>query len=356
MTAKGIQVSIVIACRNEIKHLDRLLGSVLGQDLETTSWEGIVADGMSDDGTWEALQEYAVRDSRLRVIRNPGRIVSTGLNAAIRLARGEIVIRMDAHTTYDSSYCQQCVLELERTGADNVGGPIRTLAVGLQARSIEAAYQSRFSSGSGISRDVKYEGWVDTVVYGCWRKETLERLGLFDETLVRNQDDELNFRLVRAGGKVWQSPSIISWYSPRSSLSKLFRQYFQYGFWKVAVIHKHRLLASWRHIVPILLVGLTMLLIASVPVCVVASATQPARILGIAALTLVIGYLSLNLLASFSAARRHGWTTLPWLPLVFATIHGAWGLGFLTGTVRLLAQPGFSFSVVTNSAVTRLSR
>ena len=235
-----------------------------------------------------------------------------------------------------------------------MGGPIRTRAVGVRARAIEAAYQSRFSNGSGISRDVNYEGWVDTVVYGCWRKETLERLGLFDETLVRNQDDELNFRLVRAGGKIWQSPSIISSYSPRSSLSKLFRQFFQYGFWKVAVIHKHRLLASWRHIVPILFISLTLLLIASVPVCVLAGATKLAGILGIAVLVLITGYLSLNLLASLSAARQHGWTICPWLPLVFATIHWAWGIGFLTGTFRLVAQPGFSFSL--NSAVTKLSR
>jgi succinoglycan biosynthesis protein ExoA len=355
-TYTNIQVSIITACRNEIRHLGRFMDSVLEQELETGSWEAIVADGMSDDGTWEALQEYASRDSHLRVIRNPGRIVSTGLNAAIRSARGRVIIRMDAHTTYDSSYCQKCVSELERTGADNVGGPIRTHAVGLRARAIEAAYKSGFSSGSGISRNVNYEGWVDTVVYGCWRKETLERLAFFDETLVRNQDDELNFRLLRGGGKIWQSPCIISSYSPRSSISKLFRQYFQYGFWKVAVICKHRLLASWRHIVPILFIGLTTLLIASVPVCVLVGATQLGRILGLAALVLVTGYISLNLLASFTAARRHGWSILPWLPLVFATLHWAWGLGFLTGTVRLLAQPGFRFSVVRSSAVTKLSR
>jgi len=353
-TNTNIQVSIIIACRNEIQQLGRFMESVLRQELETRCWEAIVADGMSDDGTWEALQEYAIRDSNLRVIRNPGRIVSTGLNAAIRSARGRVIIRMDAHTTYDSSYCQRCVSELERTGADNVGGPIRTYAVGLPARAIEAAYKCGFSSGSGISRDVNYEGWVDTVVYGCWRKETLERLGLFDETLVRNQDDELNFRLLRAGGKIWQSPSIISSYSPRSSLSKLFRQYFQYGFWKVAVIHKHRLLASWRHIVPILFISLTLLLIASAPVCVLAGATKLGHTLALAALALVTGYISVNLLASFSAARRDGWIIFPWLPLVFATIHWAWGLGFLTGTVRLLAQPRFSVSV--NSAVTKLSR
>jgi succinoglycan biosynthesis protein ExoA len=347
-----VHVSIIIACRNEIQHLAPFLDSVLAQDLENV-WEAIVADGLSDDGTWEALQERAAANSRLRVIRNPGRIVSTGLNAAIRAARGDIIIRMDAHTIYDPSYCRRCELELERTGADNVGGPIRTHAVGLRARAIEAAYQSRFSIGSGVSRDVNYEGWVDVVVYGCWRKATVEQLGCFDEMLVRNQDDELSFRLVRAGGRLWQSPSIVSFYSPRSSFSKLMRQYFQYGFWKAAVIQKHRQPASWRHVVPILFIALNSLLIASLPICALVGAMQLARILAIASMILLAGYISLNLLASFNAAHRHGWATFPWLPVAFATIHSGWGLGFLAGTLRIFTHHG---SVVTNSAATKLSR
>ena len=347
-----VQVSIVIACRNEIQHLAPFLESVLAQDLDKV-WEAIVADGLSDDGTWEALREYAAENSRLRVIRNPGRIVSTGLNAAIRAASGAIIIRMDAHTIYDPSYCSQCLVELERTGADNVGGPIRTHAVGSRARAIEAAYQSRFSTGNGISRDVNYEGWVDVVVYGCWRKVTLEQVGLFDETLVRNQDDELSFRLVRAGGKLWQSPSIVSFYSTRSSFSQLMRQYFQYGFWKVAVIRKHRLPASWRHVVPILFIALNILLIASLSICALLGAMQLARILAVASMIQLAGYISLNLLASLSAAHRHGWATFLWLPVAFATMHWGWGLGFLAGTFRLFAHPS---SVVTDSAVTKLSR
>ena len=347
-----VQVSIVIACRNEIQHLALFLESVLAQDLEN-EWEAVVADGLSDDGTWEVLHEYAVANSRLRVIRNPGRIVSTGLNAAIRAARGDIIIRMDAHTIYAPDYCRHCVLELERTGADNVGGPVRTHAVGSRARAIEAAYQSRFSTGSGVSRDVNYEGWVDVVVYGCWRKATLERLGFFDETLVRNQDDELSFRLVRAGGKLWQSPSIVSFYAPRSSFSKLMRQYFQYGFWKVAVIQKHRQPASWRHFVPILFIALDFSLIASLSICALVGAMQLAHVLAIASMILIAGYISLNLLASFNAAHRHGWATFPWLPVAFATIHSGWGLGFLAGTLRVFALAG---SAVTNHAVTKLSR
>jgi succinoglycan biosynthesis protein ExoA len=184
------------------------------------------------------------------VIDNPGRIVSTGLNSAIKAARGEIVVRMDAHTEYAPDYVQQCVAVLQETGADNVGGPARTRAETYLEKAVAAAYHSRFAVGGARFHDVNYEGWVDTVTYGCWRREAFDRFGYFDEELVRNQDDEHNLRIIRDGGKIWQSPKIRSWYRPRGSLSALFKQYMQYGYWKVRVIQKHKLPASWRHLVP----------------------------------------------------------------------------------------------------------
>ena len=194
--------------------------------------EIIIADGMSTDGTREELDRLCGGISNLRVISNSGKIVSTGLNAAIHISRGQFILRVDAHTTYSRDYCVRCVETIERTGADNVGGAARTLTRGLVASAVAAAYHSRFSTGGAPFHNEKHEGYVDTVPYGCWRKEKLEELGLFDETLVRNQDDELNLRLLRSGGKIWQSRDIISWYSPRSTLSALFRQYCQYGFGK----------------------------------------------------------------------------------------------------------------------------
>ena len=274
MSENSIQVSIIVACRNEGKHIRAFMDSLLTQDMAGLSWEAIIADGMSDDGTHEVLQDYATRCPQLKVIANAARIVSTGLNAAIGAAFGEIIIRMDAHTSYASDYCRQCVETLERTGADNVGGPARTNAVGVRARAVAAAFHSRFSTGGARFHDVSYEGWVDTVPYGCWRKTTLERIGLFDEMLVRNQDDELNLRLSRAGGKIWQSPTIVSWYSPRATLSNLFHQYFQYGFWKVAVIRKHRLPGSWRHGVPVAFILVNLILFSGMALCA-ASRGQP---------------------------------------------------------------------------------
>jgi succinoglycan biosynthesis protein ExoA len=336
---QDVRVTIIVACRNEIQHISDLLDSLLSQEMAGLSWEAIIADGMSDDGTSEVLKKYSVKSPQLRVIVNPGRIVSTGLNAAIRAARGEIIIRMDAHTAYAPDYCRLCVETLSHTGADNVGGPARTKAVGVRAQAVAAAYHSRFSSGGAKFHDARYEGWVDTLAYGCWRKTTLERIGLFDETLVRNQDDELNLRLTRAGGRIWQNPAIFSWYSARPNLSSLFHQYFQYGFWRVAVIRKHRLPGSWRQVVPIGFVLLNVFLLASIAVTGVAGTASWFHASLNLWLTLAAAYALATLTASVATARQHGWATLPYLPAVFATFHFSYGLGFLAGLRSFLSKP-----------------
>jgi GT2 family glycosyltransferase len=228
---------------------------------------------------------------------------------------------MDAHSEYASDYVRECLAVLNETGADNVGGPARTRASGYLQRTIAAAYHSRFASGGAKFHNVEYEGPVDTVPYGCWRRATLERVGLFDESLIRNQDDELNLRIVRSGGRVWQSPQIRSWYWPRASLRALFAQNFQYGFCKVAVIRKHGRPASWRHVVPgvAVLLGLALIIAAMFW-------RWPLAVAGV--------YVIASAIASVVTARRHGWDLLPVLPVVFATYQVAYGLGFLTATVR----------------------
>ncbi len=334
-----VRVSIVVACRNEINHIHDLLDSILAQDLDDIGWEAIIADGMSSDRTWEILESYATLHPEIRPISNLGRIVSTGLNAAITAARGDYIIRMDAHTSYSQDYVRKCIETIARTGADNVGGPARTRATGLRARAIAAAYRSRFSTGGARFHDPTYEGWVDTVPYGCWRRETLQAIGLFDETLVRNQDDELNLRLRRAGGKIWQDPAILSWYSPRHSLSGLCRQYMQYGFWKVAVIRKHRLPGSWRHIVP----GLFVLALAcSVLIAALGAILSSPWLLALMVQVwtgIAAAYASALLIASAVAAPRAGWATLIYLPFVFPVFHFSYGFGFVAGLLHLGSTP-----------------
>jgi succinoglycan biosynthesis protein ExoA len=174
---------------------------------------------------------------------------------------------------------------------------------------------------------------VDTVVFGCWRRSTLLRLGLFDEALVRNQDDELNLRITHSGGKVWQSPRIVSWYRPRATCSGLFQQYLQYGFWKVAVIGKHGRPASWRHVVPGTFVLFHFAMLLSLSLTTIAGAPSLFRTFAMAWAASLGLYALACLAAALFGAKRAGWAVLPFLPLVFVIYHVSYGAGFLAGVV-----------------------
>lgn len=324
-------VSIVIPCRNEVDHIERCLQSVIAQEPPANGFEVIVADGSSVDDTQDVITRFARRDPRVRLIDNPRKIVSAGMNAAIRAASGTIIVRMDAHTEYAPDYVRQCVLILTQTGADNVGGPARTRADGWIGKAVAAAYHSRFAVGGARFHDPNYEGYLDTVTYGCWRRESFDRFGYFDEELVRNQDDEHNLRITRAGGRIYQSPKIQSWYRPRNSLSALFRQYMQYGYWKVRVIQKHKLPASWRHLVPgVFVFALLLLAVCSL---VFALGSLPAvAFVSLAALGLsLLAYTVALILASIQTASHSGWKLLSILPFVFACYHFGYGFGFVRG-------------------------
>jgi len=253
------RIAIVVPCRNEMRHIDAFLASALEQQLpEGSTLQVVVADGASDDGTAERLRETAAREPRLLVIDNPARITSTGLNRAIMAAEADIVVRMDVHTSYASDYVLQCVRTLHSTGAACVGGAWRPVGEGFPQRAIARAFQSRFGSGGAASRRAALDGPVDTVYLGAWWRSALLSIGAFDESLARNQDDELALRITRAGGVVWQSSSIRSWYVPRASFGALFQQFWQYGYWKLAVIRKHKAPASLRHLVPVTFVALLL--------------------------------------------------------------------------------------------------
>ncbi|MCI1190567.1 glycosyltransferase family 2 protein [Calidifontimicrobium sp. SYSU G02091] len=315
-------VSVVVPCRNEAAHVDAFVASVLAQRLpDGVALELIVADGASDDGTRERLAALAAREPRLTVIDNPQRIVATGLNRALAAARGDVVVRMDVHTTYTDDYVAQCLVTLARTGADNVGGPWRAEGTGPWGRAIAAAFQSRWAAGGARSRSLSHDGPVDTVYLGCWPRATFERFGGFDETLVRNQDDEHNLRIVRGGGRVWQSPAIRSTYHPRESLAAFARQWLQYGYWKPFVMRKHGQPASARHLLPGAFVAALAL-------------SAAAALLGLGALPLA-ALVAVYTLAVFAlavdAAARSSWTLLPRLPVVIATQQLAYGAGTLLG-------------------------
>lgn len=322
------KVSIIIPCRNERHTIVECLDSILASDYPRELLEILVADGMSDDGTRPLLEEYSREHPTVRVIDNPQKIVSPGLNRAILAASGEIIVRIDAHSEYARDYIRQCVEVMRETGADNVGGAWRTRAHGYLPQAIALAFHSPFAAGGARSRDVNFSGDVDTVIYGCWRREKLIELGMFDEELVRNQDDELNLRITRGGGRIRQSARILSWYQPRPSIGALARQYSQYGYWKVRVIQKHKLPASIRHLVPGAFVG------SLLGLCLPALFFPPARWLFLGILSF---YLFANLSATVLTCRKPSdFKFLPVLPLVFAAYHFGYGYGFLRGVIDFL--------------------
>lgn len=316
-------VTVIMPIRNEADFIGRSLGSVLKQDYPATRMEVIVVDGMSDDSTRNQVTDCVTEHPNappVFVLDNPSKIVPTGMNLALSHAKGEVIIRVDGHCEIASSYIRRCVETLAETGADNVGGLQQAAGSTPVAHAIALATSSPFGVGGARFHYATKAGWADTVYLGAYRREVFERIGGFDEELVRNQDDELNFRLTQAGGKIWLDPSIRSVYYSRANLRKLWRQYYQYGLYKVLVIRKRGAVASLRHLVPAMFV---LALCASLLLVLVTR--RPAFGL------LVAGpYLMANVGASIWTARTH-WHALPLLPGTFSTLHFAYGLGFLVG-------------------------
>ena len=309
--------------RNEADYFERSLNGVLAQDYPSELMEVVVVDGMSDDGTRKIITDFQIRNpkSEIHILDNPGKIVPSGLNIGLRQAKGQIIIRVDGHCVIAADYMQHCVTVLEEIEADCVGGPMVTVGETWAARSIALAQSSSFGVGGVAFRTGPTKpGYVDTVAFGAYRREVFDRIGTFDEELVRNQDDEFNFRLIQAGGKIWLDPSIRSIYYSRANLRSLWKQYFEYGLYKLRVIQKRKAIPSWRHLVPATFV------LALLVTFVLASLNGQA----LWALVIAGPYVAANLIASLRTARSD-WNTLPLLPLAFLTLHLSYGIGFLWG-------------------------
>lgn len=313
-------VTIIMPIRNEADFIQRSLGAVLAQDYPQECLQILVADGMSDDGTRAIVSVLAAKHNNIRLLDNPRQIVPTAFNCALEEAQSAIIIRVDGHCEIAPDYVQRCVELLSEMNADNVGGPMNAVSEGTVAEAIALATSSPFGVGGARFHYATEPGWVDTVYLGAYRREVFDRIGRFDEELIRNQDDEFNFRLTQAGGKIWLDPSIRAIYYSRATLSGLWKQYYQYGLYKVRVIQKRQAIPSWRHLVP----GLFVLsLIFSFILTIF---TRKSTF----ALTVVAPYTIANLGASLWIGRRRP-ALLPFLPLAFATLHLAYGFGFLAG-------------------------
>ncbi len=318
-------VSVVLPVRNEEKYIAECIESVLRQDFCKDDMELILVDGDSEDKTVEIIERFANKYNFIKLYKNPQRTVQYALNIGIKNAVGEYLIRMDAHSEYANDYISKCVDYLEKTGAENVGGPMIAKGKTPIQNVIAAAYHSPFALGGGKFHDENYEGYADTVYLGAFRRETLLKLGLYDERLPCNEDDDLNFRLVESGGKIFITPKIKSVYYPRASYTALFKQYFRYGFWKVAVIKKHKKPARLSHLVPATFVA--FLILSSILSYFSKLADD------ISSFVLML-YFALSLYFSLKNSRVTSFADKLRLVWVHFILHTSYGLGFLCGIFK----------------------
>ncbi|MEP6993948.1 MAG: glycosyltransferase family 2 protein [Acidobacteriota bacterium] len=322
-------VSIVMPVRNEASHMAQNLTAVLAQDYPPDRFEVIVADGRSTDGTSDIVQALANGHSSLRLVDNPSGIVATGLNRALAEARGDVIVRLDGHCEYPNDYVRRVVALRESTDAANAGGVLVPVGSSYVQRSICAAYSSRWGIGGSALRaqeDSTEVREVDAVHGGCWRRDTLSQVGPFAEEMVRNQDDEMSFRLRKAGGRIVQATSIRVNYVVRKRWSQLFLQFAQYGYWKVRLVQKYPRQASARHLMP---AALLFLFIAA------AASTPFSRWGGPALALLTAAYGTGLALAALPAALRFSMSLWPGIVMALLVMQVGYGSGFWLGLCAL---------------------
>ncbi len=253
MMKQQAKVSIVIPCRNEEHYIQACVDSMLNQDYPNL--EVLICDGMSDDGTRDVLSQYQ-NDQRVRVLDNEARVTPIALNLGIENSNGAVVIIFGAHATMNPDYVSKCI---ETFAIDKkiacVGGILNQVNENKDAAVISMAMSSVFGVGNAHFRTGTKSGYVDTVAFGAYKREVFEAVGLFDEELVRNQDDEFNFRVLKGGFKIYLNPDIKADYYVRGDFQKLWRQYYQYGYWKVYVNRKHGAITTMRQLVPAFMVS-----------------------------------------------------------------------------------------------------
>jgi glycosyltransferase involved in cell wall biosynthesis len=325
-----IDVSIIMPCKDEEKFIGKCLDSIIANVFPKERLEVLVIDGRSSDRTKEIVQRYTDKYPFIKFMDNPFIIQTPGTNIGIRASKGDMIIRMDAHVGYPEDFISKSVQYLEESGGDCVGGFLVTKpsAETATAESIALALSHPFGVGNSYFRTgVNQPKVVDTVPFGCYRKEVFNKVGLFNENLNRTDDLEFNLRLKRAGGKILLVPDILSYYYARSTLMSLAKQNFGNGFWVLFSLRFVKLPFSLRHLVPFLFVS------SLSGSWVISFFYEPFIYL----LALIFGlYFCLNLFVSCHLSLRNGVKYFPFLVVTFLTLHISYGFGSLWGIFKLL--------------------
>lgn len=327
-------ISIIIPCRHEGGFIGKCLDSILGQDYPKENLEVLIVDGMSEDETREIVKNYSSKFSFIKLLDNPDKLTPFGLNVGLKEAKGEIIVRMDAHADYGSDYISKCVKYLKEYDADNVGGIMKTLSRkdAVIAKAIAICLSHPFGAGGSYFRTgSKKIRWVDTVFGGCYKREVFDRIGLFNENLIRSQDIEFNLRLKRAGGKVLLVPEIISCYYPKAITLKDFFVYnFKNGFWAIYSFKFTKTSLRLRHYISLIFV-LGLLLAGFFSIL--------SPFFFWLFIFVFLFYFLFNLYFSAKIAKRE--KNLKYIfimPIAFMARHIGYGLGSIFGVIKLFKR------------------
>ena len=331
-------ISVIIPIKNEVKFIRNTLLSILNQKFDG-ALEIIISDGLSNDGTLDVIEQFQENYKNIKLIRNNDQFVPVGFNKALTIANGDIIIRVDGHSILEPDFIRNSIRILDETNASCVGGPTKHYSNTIIGNNISIAQCSFFGAGGASFRTGVSKGkYVNTLAFGAYKRAEFLKVGAYDEELIRNQDEEFNYRIILNGGKIWIDPSIKSTYYVRNSILKLFSQYFYYGFYKVRVIQKIKSIFSLRHFVPAIFV---LTLILFLVIAIFQKIFWPIFFLGGI-------YLFVNITFSIYESVKSHAKSLVLLPVIYFIMHLSYGLGFLAGLVFFAKRWGAS-SVMDNS-------
>ena len=316
-------VSVIIPIRNEVNHIAKLVELVNEQDYGLVNFEIIIVDGESDDGTKSILENLNQKYPNIMIYSNPNKTVPYALNIGINESKGEIIIRMDAHSYYPYDYISELIRHLEELNCDNVGGVCITTPSNRTIKAIAIAQVTSNSFGIGNSQfrlNISKITEVDTVPFGCYKKEVFDKIGLFDEQLIRNQDDEFNARLKQNGGKIFLIPTIKIIYLARKNFTKLYNMFYQYGLFKPLVNKKIKIPSSYRQFAPLIFVLYLFLFPISI--------LLDKKLFYISLIPITL-YLLLNFIVSVEiSVRKANFKLFPYLAVGFFLTHFSYGFGY----------------------------
>lgn len=321
-----IKVSVIIPTLNEEKYIQQCIESMFKQDYVIDCMEWIFVDGGSEDRTVAVISEYRDKfPTLIRLVNNPNKIASSAMNIGIKAAQGEYIIRLDAHSKYSNDYISKCIYWIEKTGADNVGGMANTQAFTKIGKCIAKMLTCPFGVGNSQFRISEESGYVDTVPFGTFRKDLFDRIGPFEDTLARNEDNEINFRIRKNGGKIFLSNEIIFTYFCRESFSEIAKMAYGNGYWTVIAAEKIPGSMGLRHFIPLFFtIGLI-----GIPIAYFMS-----KILGYLGLIILSVYFLIDFIFSMKLASKFHQFFI--LLTLFPLFHVSYGIGSMIGIIELI--------------------